>query len=178
MTIEVVLRTGDDQAKVRPVYRPRRENPASALMPSVVVCRDCAFQNDYPGIEDRRSIAILETPTKGYDRDIQATPRLDAVERLLGSSARGKAKTRGTWWPYIRPCKYTEHPSSIARDDNVDKHGVKGTRAGSSSPSELQDIASKLSALAQQIKTIAAVPLSDDVDLDESGEASRRAAIE
>jgi hypothetical protein len=60
----------------------------------------------------------------------------------------------------------------------VDKHGVKGTRAGTNSPSELQDIAQKLSALAQQIKAIAAAPLSNAVDLDESGEATQRVAIE
>ena len=86
-----------------------------------------------------------------------------------------KTKARGTLWFYIRRWKYTEHPSPIARDENVNRHGVKGARAA---PSELQDIASKLSALAQQIKAIAATPLTDTVDLDESREASRRAAIE
>lgn len=56
-------------------------------MPPVVVGRCCAFQDNDAGIEDRCSIAILETPTKSNDRDIQASPRPDAVERLLGSSA-------------------------------------------------------------------------------------------
>lgn len=90
-------------------------------------------------------------------------------------------------WPVVRQdksawnvvvlysTKYIEHPSPIARDENVNRHGAKGTRAA---PSKLQDIASKLSALAQQIKAIAAAPLTDTVDFDESREASRRGAIE
>ena len=146
----------------------RRDYPLRGLR--VRLFRTCSILcNDrHTGVADKQHYFATHLRTKP-----SMCQHSDPIGQLCG-----KAKTRGTWWPYIRPCKYTEHPSSIAGDDNVDKHGVKGTRAGSNSPSELQDIASKLSALAQQIKTIAAVPLSDAVDLDECGEASRRAAIE
>jgi hypothetical protein len=62
--------------------------------------------------------------------------------------------------------------------ENVDKRGVNGIRPGSNSASELQDIASKFSALAQQINSIAATPLGDAIDLDESSDGSRKAAME
>ncbi len=58
----------------------------------------------------------------------------------------------------------------------MEKHGVNGTRSSAKSSSELQDIAKKLSALAQQIKIIAAAPLENTAYLDESAEAPRSAA--
>ncbi|MGF6177398.1 hypothetical protein [Ensifer sp. 4252] len=47
--------------------------------------------------------------------------------------------------------------------ENVDKQGIKATRKGKNAPAELQDIAVKLAALAQQIKSIAAAPLGEAV---------------
>ncbi|OMQ39879.1 hypothetical protein BKP54_30730 [Ensifer sp. 1H6] len=57
-------------------------------------------------------------------------------------------------------------------------HGpsVNDTREGAASPIELQYLAKKLAALARQIKTIAATPLGEAVDLDDSGQTSANAA--
>ncbi|MEI2302442.1 hypothetical protein [Ensifer sp. MJa1] len=60
----------------------------------------------------------------------------------------------------------------------MDNLAAKQPRQGANSPSELQDIAQKLSALAQHIKSIAAAPLGEPVDLNESGKLSRKAKIE
>ncbi|KQW34805.1 hypothetical protein ASD02_16350 [Ensifer sp. Root1252] len=64
----------------------------------------------------------------------------------------------------------------MGEEDTVHGPSVKDTRERAASPIELQDLAKKLAALARQIKTIAATPLSEGGDLDDSGQTSTSAA--
>lgn len=60
----------------------------------------------------------------------------------------------------------------MGEEDTVHGPSVKDTREGAASPIELQDLAKKLAALARQIKTIAATPLGEAVDLDDQTSAN------
>lgn len=58
------------------------------------------------------------------------------------------------------------------------EYSVEDTPGGTNSPAELQHLAQKLAALAQQIKTIAATPIGEPVYLNGNSEGSRQASLE